>query len=39
VSSDALKKPLWRQEHLFIQPEIFGVAFGSLLGWSTLKTM
>jgi len=28
-----------RPEHLFIQPEVVGVAFGSLLNPSTLQTM
>ena len=32
-------QPAHRPEHLFIQPEVVGVAFGSLLNQSTLQTM
>jgi hypothetical protein len=32
-------KPVHRPEHLFIQPEILGVAFGSLLSPTTLQTL
>ena len=41
-SGSVLRGPhesLRRPEHLFIQPEIVGVAFGSLPNPSTLKTM
>ena len=33
------QESLPRPEHLFIQPEILGVAFGSLLTPTTLETM
>jgi len=32
-------QPAHRPERLFIQPEVVGVAFGSLLNQSTLQTM